>query len=405
MTMRSILIGVALLTVAADAQAQVERLGAGAPSPDYRAGWTFTPTVGVSETYDDNITLFGVNTADALNNDYVMSFFPSADLHYEGPHTHFGVGYGGSFLGYHQYDGLDRWDQHGNIEFRREETARLKWYANGSAATRPETDLLDFGGIPYRHTGAREVDGRAGATYQFDALDSLAVTTGYQNIQFERTDLAAVGFLRGGDIFDSSAEFRRRVSSHVALGADYSFRRAMVVGDPEHFNLHSIEAAADYELSEVWSLSGAAGIVYMPATELQDGRTGPAYRIGATHRHASTSFHASFLQSYIPAFGFGGIIRSQELDGGFRMQLFRSRRFYTENSIMFRNDAPVVPTDVQLPLRSLLEYSIFGWAPDRWVRFEVFYARVDQTSLRPGGEISRNRIGFQIVTSKPMRIQ
>ena len=44
-------------------------------------------------TYDDNITLFGTGTADGLNRDYVMAFFPAADLHYEAAHTHFGVGY------------------------------------------------------------------------------------------------------------------------------------------------------------------------------------------------------------------------------------------------------------------------------------------------------------------------
>ncbi len=404
--MRTLTIAVAVFALSAStAHAQGERLGSGAPTPDYRAGWTFTPTVGVSETYDDNITLFGTGTADGLNNDYVMSFFPAADLHFEGKHTQFGAGYGGSFLGYHTFNGLDRWDQHGNVEVRREESARLKWFAHGSGATRPETDLIDLGGIPYRHTGATEIETRGGVSYALTGRDSLSLTSSYQDIRFERSDLAAAGFLHGGNIFETLGEFRRRVSSRLALGADYTFRRAMVVGDPEHFNLHGIEGAADYELSEVWSFSGAAGIVYMEPTALLAGRTGPALRIGATHRHATTSVHVSYVDSYIPAFGFGGVIKSQELAAGFRTQLFHSRRWYTENSIMFRDDTPLAATDLQLPLRSLREYSIFGWEPDRWVRFEVFYARVDQTSLRPGGELYRNRIGFQIVTSKPMRIQ
>ena len=403
--MRVIAIAAIVLGLSTAAFAQAERLGSGAPAPDYRSGWTFTPTVGLSETYDDNITLFGVGTADGLNNDYVMSFFPSADVHFEGKHTQFGVGYGGSFLGYHTYDGLDRWDQHGTLELRRQESAHLKWFAHGSAATRPETDLIDFGGIPYRHTGATELLGRGGATYEFDARDSLSVTSGYQDVEFQRSDLAPNAFLRGGNIFDNLAEFRRRVSSRLALGTDYSFRRAMVVGDPEHFNLHGIEGAADYDINELWSVSGAAGIVYMQATALEPARTGPAFRFGASRHRDTTSFHASFIQSYIPAFGFGGIIRNQELGAGFRMQLFDSRRFYTENSLVYRYDTPVVQTDLQLPLKSLRAYSVFGWEPDRWVRFEVFYARVDQTSLRPGGMLYRNRIGFQIVTSKPMRIQ
>ena len=403
--MRAIAIAAIVLGLSTAAFAQGEQLGSGAPAPDYRSGWTFTPTMGIGETYDDNISLFGVGTAEGLNNDYVMSFFPSADLHYEGKHTQFGVGYGGSFLGYHTYDTLDRWDQHGTIELRRQESARLKWFARGSAVTRPETDLIDLGGIPYRHTGATELDGHGGGTFEIDARDSLTFTSGYQDVQFERTDLAPGTFLRGGNIFDNLAAFRRRVSSRLSLGADYSFRRAMVVDDPEHFNMHGVEGAADYDLNDLWSISGAAGVMYMQATALEPARTGPALRIGVSHHRDTTSFHVSYIESYIPAFGYGGIVRNEELGAGFRSQLFHSRRFYTENSLIYRYDTPVVQTDLLLPLKSLLAYSIVGWEPDRWVRFEVFYARVDQSSLRPGGMLYRNRIGFQIVTSKPMRIQ
>jgi hypothetical protein len=39
------------------------------------------------------------------------------------------------------------------------------------------------------------------------------------------------------------------------------------------------------------------------------------------------------------------------------------------------------------------------------VRIEGFYTRVQQTSLHVGGQLYRNRVGFQIVTSKPMRVQ
>jgi hypothetical protein len=50
-------------------------------------------------------------------------------------------------------------------------------------------------------------------------------------------------------------------------------------------------------------------------------------------------------------------------------------------------------------------HTIVGWEPQQWVRLEVFYSLVQQTSLQVGGYIDRNRVGFQIVTSKPMRMQ
>jgi len=288
---------------------------------------------------------------------------------------------------------------------RRQESARLKWFAHASGVTRPETDLIDLGGIPYRHIGATELESHGGVTYLMGARDSLNISGGYQDIRFERSDLASGLYLRGGTLVDTLSEYRHRVSGRLSLGADYTFRRALVVGDPEHFNLHGIEGAANYELSESWSISAAGGIVYMQPTALDPSRTGPALRIGVERHHATTTFHVSYLDSYIPAFGFGGVLKSQELGAGFHAQLFHSRRFYTDNAISLRNDTPLAATDLLLPLRSLREYSVFGWQPDRWVRVEVFYARVDQTSLRPGGMLARDRIGFQIVTSKPMRIQ
>lgn len=399
-----ITIVVAMLGLAANVHAQGERLGSGAPTQDFRAGWTLTPSVGIAETFDDNISLFGTGTAEGVNNDYITSFFPSVDLHDEGKHTQFDMGYGASFLGYRTFDGLDRWDQNGHFELRRQESAHLKWFAHANAATRPETDLIDLGGIPYRHTGAQTIDGRGGLDYIFNARDSLTVSAGYQDIRFQRSDLDA-GFLRGGNVQEDSAAWRHKVDERLAIGADYMFRRAMIVGDLEHFNLHSVEAAADYDLTSTWSVSGAAGVVYMMPTATLPERTGPGYRAAVARHHNRVSFHIAYTKSYIPAFGFGGIIANQEANVGVRTPLFGARHFYTENSLVFRDDRPLVDTDLQLPLRSLRGYSVIGWEPDQFVRIELFYMRVDQTSLRPGGQLYRDRFGFQIVTSKPMRMQ
>lgn len=403
--MRYFCLAVVVLGVASTASAQSEMIGTGAPTPDYQAGWTLTPTVGVGEVYDNNITLFGINTADNLNNDYITAFSPSADVHYEGQHTQFGAGYGGSYLNYRTYSPLDRWDQHANLEVRRQETARMKWFAHAGAISRPETDLIDFGGIPYRPTGSTEITESGGLDYQFSARDTLQVTSTYQNFKFDRAESVDQPFLRGGNIFDNLASYRHAVSPRLSMGIDYTYRRAMVVGDLEHFDLHGVEAAADYEISSAWSVSAGGGIVYMQSTATFPERTGPAYRVAITRHRDMRSFHIAYVDSYIPAFGFGGIIKSRELDGGFHAQLFHSKTLYTDAGAMFREDTPVVATTLLLPLQSFRGYAIFGWQPDRYVRLEVFYARVDQTSLRPGGELYRDRIGFQIVTSKPMRIQ
>jgi len=381
-----------------------ERLGSGAPQPTYRAGWTITPAVGFSETYDDNISLFGRNTAEQQNDDYVSTYFPALDLHYAGKHTTLDSGYTGSFLDYRTFSVLDRWDQRARFELRRQESARFKWFGRASAAAMPTTDLIELGGIPFRHTGARTADGRGGFEYAVDSKNSISYSMDYQVVDFDRgADVSAV--LRGGRVLESMNGWRHKVDSRLALGLDYSFRRATVVGDAQAFTIHTSEAAVDYELSPEWSFSGAGGVVYLQATERTAARTGPAWR-GRIERHrGGTTFHVGYLRTYIPSFGFGGTIQNQELGVGYRTPLFGSRHFYLDNSAVFRDNQPLTDTIEQLPLRSFRTYSTFGWEPEPWVRIEAFYSYVQQSSLRAGGQLTRNRIGFQIVTSKPMRMQ
>src|SRR5262245_45718728 len=152
------------LSAFAPAHAQ-EKLGSTGPAPRFGAGWTFTPTVGFAETYDDNISLFGVNTAENQNDDYISSVFPSADLHYSGKHTRFGASYTGSFLNYQTFTVLNRFDQRADVDVKRQETARLNWFARAAAAMLPTTDAIELGGIPFRHTGATTLDGRGGFVY------------------------------------------------------------------------------------------------------------------------------------------------------------------------------------------------------------------------------------------------
>jgi hypothetical protein len=391
----------ALLSSGLSAQ---ERLGSGAPEPTYRAGWTFTPAVGFAETYDDNVSLFGRGSADQQNDDYVSTISPAAGLHYAGKHTTMGAGYTGTFLNYQTFSVLNRWDQRGHFDLRRQETARLKWFGNASAAAVPTTDLIELGGLPFRHTGARTADARGGFEYTFSARNSIQHSDGYQAIDFDRNPDVSLGLL-GGRIFESLNGWRHRFDSRLALGADYSFRRSTVVGDADAFNIHTSEAAVDYELSPDWSFSGGAGVVYLRATPLTAARTGPAWHARIDRLHGRTLFHVGYLRSYIPSFGFGGTVQNEEIGVGYRTPLFGSRHFYLDNSMVFRDNQPLTSVQNQLPLRSLRTYSTFGWEPQPWVRLEGFYSRVQQSSLRAGGQMERNRIGFQIVTSKPMRMQ
>lgn len=402
---RIALIVVAALTlIPAAASAQERPTGGSAPEPSYRGGWTFTPSFGFSETYDDNISLFGVNTAEQQNNDFVATYSPEADLHYTGKHTTFSSGYSGAFLDFRTYSTLNRWDQRAHADLRRQESAALKWFAHTNLALVPSTDLVDLGGIPYRRTGARTADGRAGVEYALGATDALSVTSDYQSVEFDRQPLD-VNVLRGGHVWESLGAWRHKVDPRMAIGLDYSFRLATVVGDPETFTLHGAQGAFDYDLSQQWTMTGGGGIVYVQATPTLPSHVGPAYRISVQRHRAGRTFHVGYVRSYIPSFGFGGTIANQQANVSFHTPLMSDRRFYLDLAGVFRDDQPLSNTPEQLPLRSFRAYTTVGFAPQPWVHVEAFYIRVQQTSLRIGGEIYRNRVGVQIVTSKPVRIE
>jgi hypothetical protein len=391
----------ALLSAGLTAQ---EQLGSAAPQPTYRAGWTLTPIFGFSEMYDNNISLFGRDTAEQQNDDYISTIYPGGELHYGGKHTVVDAGYHGSFLNYRTFSLLNRWDQRARLEVKRQETARLKWGGRASMARMPTTDLIELAGIPYRNTGAKNSDIRGSVEYALSAKNSLSYGVNYQVIEFDRSEQVRA-FLRGGRVFEARSGWRHKLSSRMAIGADYSYRRALVVDDPTAFDVHATEAALDYELSPQWAFSGGAGIVHLQATPFTEAKTGPAWRLRLERERDRRTFHVGYLRSYIPSFGFGGTIQSQELGVGYRTPLFHSRRFYLDNSAVFRDSDPLTSTIEQLPLRSLRTHSVLGWQPQPWLQVEGFYSRVQQNSRTFASELSRNRIGFQIVTSKPLRMQ
>jgi hypothetical protein len=409
---RTSLLVVAALALLSHPMGAQERLGSGAPDQTYRAGWTFTPIIGVAETYDTNVALF--SEGHPGNDDFIRTVFPGADLHYVGKHTMVDTGYSGSYLDYNNFSALNRWDQRARFEVRRQESARLTWFGHVTAAALPSTDLVDLGGIPYRKTGATTSDGRGGVEYALGARDTLMSSLNYQVVSFERPEVES-DILRGGRIFESMTQWRHKVSERAAVGTDYSYRRALVTGDVEPFLFHTSEAALDYEISSLWSLQAGAGVVYLQQTGLTEAHAGPAWRFTLQRARAGTTFHVGYLRTFIPSFGYGGTVVSQDLGAGFRTPLFHARHVYLDSSAVFRNNEPLtgVPATAdpltgivtQLPLRSLRMHTIVGWEPQQWMRFEVFYSLVQQTSLQVGGYIDRNRFGFQIVTSKPMRMQ
>jgi hypothetical protein len=297
---------------------------------------------------------------------------------------------------------FNHWAQRARLEMRRDVTQRLHIAANVSALRSPSTETVDLVGIPFSLTGTQVFTWSAASGYSLTERDGISASAQYQNVRFDRPEDLRY-YLRGGNVFEISSGYRRRLSARLGAGANYGYRRASEVDELEAFDLQTTRAAFDFHVSQNWSIHGNAGVVFLSATATTPSRQAPAFGASADWSGQRSSFSVLYDRSLMPSFGYGGTVRSQDLGASYRRAL--TRGVYTAHSVRYRDSDPLFPGPTLSRLRSLRTNSSIGWTPRQWVRLEVFYARTAQTSLQPGGRIDRNRIGFQIVTSKPMRMQ
>jgi hypothetical protein len=83
------------------------------------------------------------------------------------------------------------------------------------------------------------------------------------------------------------------------------------------------------------------------------------------------------------------------------MPVYRNRA-YVQGSAAWRRTNPFLATELRLD--TLWVHSTVGYSVSRWLRTEGQYAYTRQDSQVTGGEISRHRVGVQLVISQPMRI-
>jgi len=116
----------------------------------------------------------------------------------------------------------------------------------------------------------------------------------------------------------------------------------------------------------------------------------------------NSTLSGAWSRSFVPAFGLGGSIQNEQVDVVLAMPVARNR-LYWQAGLSWRRHDPLLAEE--LTRHALWLQTSVGYAVHRLVRLEAFYARSQQDSLRPGGKVHRDRLGVQVVTSKPMRIK
>ena len=195
---------------AAPCVAAQDQVGTSAPQAGAPPGWTFTPAFGFAGTYDDNISLFGLDTAEEQNNDFISMYRPSVDVVYHGRHTRIGMDYTGSLLNYRTFTALNTWDQRGQdrapasgdgpAEMVRARRRRRDAVNRSNRARRHPVP-------PHRRQNRRRP--RRAWDYSIGARDHVSSSMNVLVIDFDRRAEPA-GFCCGGHVFESLTAWRHK---------------------------------------------------------------------------------------------------------------------------------------------------------------------------------------------------
>ena len=367
-------------------------------NPQVSAGWTFTPTLVVGSSWDDNVLVRG--NGSAAPGDVLNVLNPRATLDFNGTRGQLSASYDGAALFYRDLNQLNNVDQHSTFFGRRLISKHVALFVRNSAAAVPTTELAQLVAVPFVRTGSRLEDLRTGIEAAFTKRTSVVISYDFQWVDFDH-GVPGTEALVGGHSHGVSLTLRHLLDERLALTGDYDLQDATLRGTDQTFDVQNAWVGAEYTLSDVTRVFAAGGISRLGVTQFSADRTGPAWRIGLNHQMRRAGVDLLYSRSFVPSYGFGGTMQNEEMVG--RLHLPLGKRVYTTSSLSWRRDDPLIIGE--LPLRSYWVESSVGYAATRWVRFEVFYAGTRQTINRPGGQLDRNRAGIQIITAKPVRIR
>jgi len=396
----------ALAMVTTGVPAAAQQTGVAEYPERVASGWVFTPSVAVGVLFDDNPTL--ASHGNPSPSDVIGTVRPGGNLSFTQKHTQLGLGYHGALIRYRDLTRYDNYEQRATVDFRHQPMRRLQLFARESYMDTPATDAIQVAGVPFYRTGSRHNELDAGASVL--ATRGLEVRGDYrfQWLEFDRPDSAtAAAFLQGGQSHGVGFDARQQVSARWRVGASYDFRHALL-GQPtsvrarDTFDTQNAEALVEWQASPTLVIEGGGGISYLALPGPAGSRTGPAGHISLRKRTEYAYLTLNAMRSFVPSFSFGGSFRNQEVSASARVP-FAARRAYVQGAVAWRDSQPVLAN--QLGLRALWVDATVGYVLQRWLRVEGYYGGAFQDTTVAGGQIDRNRVGVQIVTSRPVRFQ
>ncbi len=394
-----ILAAAALFAATASAQQGTALTDLTGAQTDVPPGWSLTPGMVLSRSYDDNVLLRG--PGDPKERDYINIINPRTDVTYSGPQADFAARYDGAFILYNQLTTLNSYDQHASITGKRKLSQHQSFFVNASAAAAPTTELLDISGVPYVRTGVFTDNIRAGLDNMISNRTTISVDARFEQAIFNNTDPSA-GLLLGGNSIGAGMSVRRRISERTTLTADLDEQHATLGSEHEQFDIQHAIGGIERQMSEHFRVFAGAGASRLGASAFGPAFVGPSWQLGFVEHYRTTIIDASYTRTFIPSFGFGGTTQNEEVIG--RVHLPITRRLYTNDLVSYRREDPLV-IDIS-HLRSVWMETAIGYVASPWLRIEGYFNGTRQTAGRVDDALlTHNQYGIQVITGKPVRVR
>jgi hypothetical protein len=374
------------------------------------AGWTFTPGTALGGYWDSGLQPGGNPVVEGLFKKWIGLANPRAELDYNGRHSHVNFGYSGLL---EKSWGTDlRWEQHSKFVARRTLTPHVDVSGDAYYSAVPTTDRLQLtdGVVPFAAVDSKWLSAGTSLRWRAGPRTHIFGTYRYQQVTLDDQSTSAVfplRSLRDGQSQTPSLGFTRDLTSRLSTGATAEYRR-------EHVSERGLDLGADYDIRTLtgefgyqWSpsmaLTGGAGVSQLRTDLLGLQDTSLTYHGGFDRRLRTFNVNGHFDHGLEQLYGFGTLGSTNTFSGGAFIPL-ADRLYYLSIVVAYSRSQPINDLGIGLDIRTLWTDATVGRQLTPWLRGEGYLGLAHQGT--PGTDsIDRVRVGIQIVTSKPLRIQ
>jgi len=363
-------------------------------------GWTFTPGITVGPMFDSNVAIASPDVNGNTASDTMLQMEPFGQLEFRSARTTFSSGYRGSLHRYFDLNELNSTDHRGFANWRERLNRRVILFATEDYQQVATTDLLQLNDLPFQRLGTRHnaivggVEARLSKSMDLDAR--------YENswVKFEHVD--PTDPRTGGIVQGIRSDLTHRFGERLEFGGTYDLRFSNMNQGLRQQTFHEAGALVRYRVGERTTIEGAGGVSHLKDQSVDLSQTGSFVRASLVHRLERATIGGEYSRGYKPSFGFGGASQSDDVSGYVHMPLARSRA-YIQEAASWHRGRPFDPLEQER--RSSWINSTVGYALQRWLRLEGYWAFSRQDTRLVNGIVDRHMIGAQIVISEPVRIR